>query len=104
MIARVWKGWASTASDADTYEEHFRSSVMRELSRVDGFLGCRLLRRDDGPDGEIELVAVTFFASLDAVRGFAGDDYETAVVEPEARRVLARFEERSVHYRVAAES
>lgn len=102
MIARVWKGWASTTSNADAYEAHFRGSVMPELAEIDGFVGCRLLRRDAG--GEIELVAITFFSSLDAVRGFAGDDHETAVVEPEARRVLSRFEEKSVHYEVAAES
>jgi heme-degrading monooxygenase HmoA len=104
MIARVWKGWASSPSNADAYETHFRTAVMPELSQIDGFLGCRLLRRDGGSDGEIELVAITFFSSLDAVRGFAGEDYEYAVVEPEARRVLSRFEERSVHYQVAAES
>jgi hypothetical protein len=35
---------------------------------------------------------------LDDVRAFAGDDYETAYVIPEARVVLARFDEKSAHY------
>jgi hypothetical protein len=35
---------------------------------------------------------------MDAVRAFAGLDYEVAVVPPEARRLLSRFDERSAHY------
>ena len=30
----------------------------------------------------------------------AGEDYEQAVVEPEARALLSRFDERSEHYEV----
>ena len=30
--------------------------------------------------------STTFFTSLDAIRGFAGDDYEAAVVEEAARQ------------------
>jgi len=39
--------------------------------------------------------------SLDALRAFAGDDYEIAVIPPEARALLARFEETAIHYEVA---
>ena len=31
-------------------------------------------------------------------RVFAVNDYETAVIEPDARALLSRFDERSVHY------
>jgi hypothetical protein len=37
---------------------------------------------------------------LDARRAFAGEDYEQAVVEPEARALLLHFDERSTHYEV----
>ena len=40
------------------------------------------------------------FDTLDAVRAFAGDDYERAVVPPKARALLARFDARSQHYEV----
>ena len=43
---------------------------------------------------------ITRFESLESVRAFAGDDYEQAVVEPEARRLLSRFDQRSEHYEV----
>ena len=41
--------------------------------------------------------------SLDAVRAFAGDDYEVAVVPPPARQLLSRFDERSSHYEAVIE-
>jgi hypothetical protein len=43
-------------------------------------------------------VTVTLFDSLDAVRAFAGEDYETPVIEPEAQRLLSHYEDRAVHY------
>jgi hypothetical protein len=55
-----------------------------------------LLRRD--LDDEVEFATVMIFDSLDHVRAFAGDDYETAYVPPAARAVLTRFDEKSAHY------
>ena len=98
MIARVWRGWTE-AADADAYERFLRTELFPEVARLDGFGGAHILRRPE-PDGEVEFVTVTLFDSLDAVREFAGEDYEAAVVPPEARRLLARFEERSTHFEV----
>jgi len=44
-----------------------------------------------------------WFESIDAVRVFAGEDYEVAVVPLKARALLARFDARSQHYEVRAE-
>jgi hypothetical protein len=41
-----------------------------------------------------------WFDSLEAVKAFAGPDYETAVIAPKARAVLSRFDARSAHYEV----
>ena len=85
MVTRLWRGWTS-ANQADRYEEHYRREVVPDLRQVPGFRGARLLRRTVG--GETEFVSLTFFEGLDAVRSFAGSDYETAVVAEEARKVL----------------
>jgi antibiotic biosynthesis monooxygenase (ABM) superfamily enzyme len=66
------------------------------IHQVPGFLGAELLRRDAGD--EVAFVTITRFDSLDAVRAFAGDDYEQAVIEPEARALLTRHNERSEHF------
>jgi hypothetical protein len=44
------------------------------------------------------------FDSLDAVREFAGENYEAAVVPKKARAILSHFDERSQHYEIRAES
>ena len=96
MIARVWRGWTE-AADADAYERFLRTELFPEVARLDGFGGAHILRRP-APDGEVEFVTVTLFDSLDAVRAFAGEDYETPVIDPEAQRLLSRYEDRAVHY------
>jgi hypothetical protein len=44
-----------------------------------------------------------WFESLDAVREFAGENYELAVVPAKARAVLSRFDAVSAHYRTVVE-
>jgi heme-degrading monooxygenase HmoA len=100
VIARIWRGWAPLGA-ADDYQRHYETEVGENLRAVSGFRGARLLRREDGR--EVMFTSITFFTSLDAIRGFAGDDYEVAVVEEAARRALSRWDERVSHHEVAAE-
>ena len=96
MIARLWRGWTET-SDADVYERFLRTELFPQVARLPGFVSARILRRR--LDGEEEFVTLVTFESLDAVRAFAGDEYETPVIEPEAQRLLSRYEDRALHYR-----
>jgi heme-degrading monooxygenase HmoA len=100
MIVREWRAWATPEGYA-RYEQHFRTAVLPHLREIPGCLDAQLLRRD-AESGEIEIVALSYYESLDAIRAFAGDDLERAVVEPAARAVLSRFDERCRHYEVAA--
>jgi hypothetical protein len=100
MIARIWRGWAPLAT-ADDYQRHYETEVSGHLRAISGFRGARLLRRDDGR--EVMFTSITFFIGPDAIRGFAGDDYELAVVEEAARQVLSRWDERVSHHEVVAE-
>jgi antibiotic biosynthesis monooxygenase (ABM) superfamily enzyme len=97
VIARIWHGW-TTPENAGAYEEFLRTKMFPSIHRVPGYLGADLLRRDDGD--EVAFITVTRFETLDAIREFAGEEYERAVVEPEARALLARFDKRSTHYEV----
>lgn len=98
MIARTWRGWAPAAT-ADDYQRHYETDVAAHLRDVPGFQGARLLRRPDRD--EVEFTSITFFTDLDAVRGFAGDSYEDAVLEEDARRALSRWDEHVSHAEVA---
>jgi heme-degrading monooxygenase HmoA len=97
VILRYWRGW-TTPDNAEAYEKIVSEQVLPGIAarRLDGYHGAYLLRRD--LDQEIEFATVMIFDSLDHVRAFAGDDYETAYVPPAARGVLARFDEKSAHY------
>jgi heme-degrading monooxygenase HmoA len=97
----VWRGWAR-ADRAYQYERHYRTEVLSVLRGVAGFEGARLLRRTAGD--ETEFVSMTFFDNLDAVRAFAGPDYETAVVAEAAREVLVRFDAHVDHYETVLET
>jgi hypothetical protein len=103
MISRVWHGW-TTPSNADAYESLLKSEIFIGIQgrQIDGYRGIHLFRRNVG--SEVEFVTVMWFESLEAVRVFAGEDYEVAVVPPKARALLSRFDERSQHYEVKAES
>jgi heme-degrading monooxygenase HmoA len=95
VIARVWRGWAR-ADQAEVYDAHYRSEVLESLQGVPGFVEARLLRRI--VDDEVEFVSPTFFESLDAIRTFAGPDYELAVVAAPARQALTRYDNTVTHY------
>ena len=95
MITRIWHGWTSPAN-ADTYEQLLKSEVLPGIHRIPGYRGAHLLRRDSGT--EVEFVTLTYFENLDAVKAFAGEDYEVAVVPGEARKLLDHFDQRSAHY------
>jgi heme-degrading monooxygenase HmoA len=100
MIVRVWRGRASPARP-DAYPKHFRDNVVPELRGIEGFLGASLLRHDSA--GQIEFVVETRWASLDAIRAFAGANVTQAVVEPEAVAALVDYDRVVTHYEVVAD-
>ncbi len=101
MISRIWHGY-TTEADADAYENLLRKEIFVGIGnrRIQGYRGIQLLKRRK--DTEIEFVTIMLFESIDAVRKFAGNDYEQAVVPPAARKLLTHFDEKSQHYEVVS--
>ena len=102
MISRIWHGW-TTPANAAAYESLLRDEILVgiERRRIPGFRRIQLFSREMGD--EVEFVTVMWFDSIDAVRAFAGDDYERAVVPAKARALLSHFDDRSQHYEVVAD-
>jgi heme-degrading monooxygenase HmoA len=102
MISRIWHGWTAPGN-ADKYEAMLEEEIFVGIHNrhIRGFIGIQLLRREVGE--EVEFVTIMVFDSLDAVREFAGDDYDLAVVPEKARAVLSHFDERSKHYEIRTE-
>ena len=96
-VLRMWKAHATVAKAGD-YVRHASEKVFPEIRSLPGHRGAYLLRRSVG--NTIEFLVLTLWASMDAVRGFAGPQPEKSVVEPAARAVLSDFDETATHYEV----
>ena len=99
MICRLWRGW-TTKDNADSYERIVRGEVIPgiEARRIPGFRSIDLVRGEREHD--VEFMTLMWFDTLDAVKGFVGEDYEAAHVPAQAEAVLADFDRRSAHYAV----
>jgi len=102
MVLRFWHGW-TTPSNADAYEALLKDEIFVNIRdrKIPGYRGIRLLRR--AMSSEVEFVTIITFDNIEAVRQFAGQDCEAAVVPQKARALLARFDQRSLHYELRVE-
>jgi len=98
MIARLWRAFAARER-ANDYVEHFQRSVFPELIHIDGYRGAYVMQRDLN-DG-VEIMVMTLWESMDAIRKFAGKNAEAAVVEPAAQALLRAYDATVTHYEIA---
>src|SRR5436190_13677235 len=98
MIARIWRGVVQT-TDADEYADYINETGFAEYGRTPGNRGAYLLRRD--ADGTTEFLTLSLWDGVEAIRAFAGDDIEAAVLYPEDERYLVGGESSIAHYEVA---
>jgi heme-degrading monooxygenase HmoA len=98
MIARTWTGTVRT-TDADEYADYIRETGFAEYGQTPGNRGAWLLRRDH--DGTTEFTTLSLWDTVDAIRAFAGDDIEAAVLYPEDERYLIDGGTQIRHYEVA---
>jgi antibiotic biosynthesis monooxygenase (ABM) superfamily enzyme len=99
MISRIWHGWTKI-EHADIYEKLLTTEIFPAIAskNVSGYRGIQLLRRPSGM--EVEFITIMPFDSLEAVKQFAGEDYEKSYVPDKARQVLSRHDQRSQHYEI----
>jgi heme-degrading monooxygenase HmoA len=97
MILRMWRA-QSTVKKADEYMQHATTKVFPALRAIEGHRGGYLLR--NRLDDRVEIIVLTLWESMDAVREFAGVEPNRAVVEPDARAVLTSFDDFVTHFDV----
>ena len=97
MIARIWRGVVRT-EDAEVYADYIRGTGFSEYARTSGNRGAHMLRRDE--DGRTEFITLSFWDSRDAIRAFAGDDIEKAVLYPGDEQYLIESDPLVKHYEV----
>lgn len=99
-IMRVWRGRTLDAK-ADEYQRYLIASGIVRIRATPGNLGYSVLRRSEG--GRTEFLVISRWESLEAVKRFAGADYEKAVILERDREYLIDVEEKVMHYERVAE-
>jgi heme-degrading monooxygenase HmoA len=95
LIARIWHG--STQIDrADEYAEYVERTGAQECRATPGNRGVYVLRRIH--HGRAEFTFVSLWDSIEAIKRFAGADYEKAHYYPEDRDFLLELEPFVDHY------
>lgn len=97
MIARSWRGITREA-DKDTYFEYLQKTGLPDYAKTKGNRGVWVLRRVR--DGIAEFLLISLWDSYDAIRAFAGPDFEKAVYYPEDKKFLLELEPNVSHYEV----
>jgi heme-degrading monooxygenase HmoA len=95
MVIRNWIGVVKPER-LDDYINHLQNDTLKKLSFIKGFLNASILKRvvSDG----IELLVVTYWDNMDAIREFAGDAADIAVVPPIVQEMMVRYDPVVRHY------
>jgi heme-degrading monooxygenase HmoA len=99
LIARVWHG-VTDAARADEYAAYLARTGARDCRATPGNRGVNVLRRVK--QDRAEFTFISFWESFDAIRRFAGEDYEKARYYPEDRDFLIELEPCVEHHEVIA--
>ena len=99
MILRIWHGY-TTKANADIYENLLKKEIFPGIERkkIKGYKRIQLLRRE--LENETEFTTIMWFEKIESVIAFVGEDYETVYVPDKAKKILLRYDQKSVHCEV----
>jgi len=100
MIARIWHG-RTRINHYEEYTEFMKSVAIPDYKQTKGFIKLTFLRRVDKDIAHFKLV--TYWESIDVIKNFAGEDYETAKYYPKDKDFLIEFEKKVKHFEVFAD-
>ena len=100
MILRHWKGIAKP-DRADDYMVYLRNERFPRLAAIDGFVSATVAQRT--VDSGVEFLVTSLWDSLEAIKQFAGEDAEVAVVPPAVADMMVSYDPNAGHYEVVEE-
>ncbi len=95
MFARIWHG-TTEAVKANDYLEYLNKTGIPDYRNTKGNLGAYVLRRIE--NSKAHFLTLSFWESLDAIKAFAGEDYERARYYGQDKEFLLEFEATVQHY------
>ena len=96
VVVRMWRG-AVRSEDRDAYVDYIEQTGMQEYRKTPGNIDAWMLTRDL-PGSITEIVTVSRWQSLEAIKGFAGEDIQRAVFYSEDDRYLVERDTTVRHY------
>lgn len=99
-IARIWRG-RTPAAKADEYARYLDANGIAKIRATPGNRGVTVLRRPDGD--KAEFVVISIWDSIEAVKNFAGADYQKTVILPRDREYLIEVEPDVLHYQIVTD-
>jgi heme-degrading monooxygenase HmoA len=97
VIVRIWHG-ITAAAKSDEYLDYLNRTGVPDYQTTQGNRGVYVLRRIEGE--QAHFLTVSFWESIEAIKGFAGPDPERARYYPEDEEFLLGFEPAVEHYEV----
>jgi heme-degrading monooxygenase HmoA len=97
MIMRIWRGRVLHYKE-QAYLDYLKKTGLSAYRQIPGNRG--VFATTHRVRGVTEYVLVTFWDSIEAIRAFAGDDYEKAVYYPEDDAYLLSREPKVEHCEV----
>jgi len=102
MILRRWHGTIRTAQ-REAYAAYIEDTGGSDYTSTPGNLGFQMLFRDLG-DGTSEVTTLSWWRSMEDIKGFAGDDVEAARYYPQDDAYLVERPEKVEHHEVATDT
>jgi heme-degrading monooxygenase HmoA len=97
MVVRMWHGRVDT-SKAKVYREFLNKRAIPGYQSVMGNISVHILERKEGK--VTHFITMTFWESMDVIKGFTGNAPEVAKYYPEDEDFLLEYEPTVVHYEV----
>jgi heme-degrading monooxygenase HmoA len=72
-IARIWQG-RTTNARADDYERYLYEAGIKKIAETEGNLGVQMMRHSK--KGITEFITISYWASLEDIKRYAGEDIE----------------------------
>ena len=97
MISRHWTGIAKRER-ADEYIFHLQDDTFKKIKNIDGFISSKILQRE--VEEGIEFLIITEWESIEAIKKFAGEQFNIAVVPQLVKEIMMRYDHEVRHYLV----
>jgi len=97
LIARIWHG-QTKAAIAEEYTRYLYENGVRKIAAIPNNRGTQMLRKVEGDIGDFTVIS--YWDSVEAIKQYAGEDYEKTNVLPRDPEYLLEVEPKVRHLEV----